>query len=115
VVEAGSGVAVVSCDEGDEGDVEAVEAEDFGVEDDVFGVFVVGAGADVGADFVEDGGDLEEEGVVRGELVEVLEFVEEAGAESANVFAVAGVGLVSVREDAGGAEDFLGEGFGEFA
>jgi hypothetical protein len=33
----------------------------------------------------------------------------------ADVLAVAGIGLVAVGQDAGGAQDFLGEGAGEFA
>ena len=52
VFEGGAGVAVVARDEGDDGDVHAVEAEDLGVEDEVFRVFVVCARADVGSDFV---------------------------------------------------------------
>ncbi|MEY4242621.1 MAG: hypothetical protein RLZZ245_206 [Verrucomicrobiota bacterium] len=103
VVEARAGVAVVARDEGDDRDVEAVEAKDLRVENDVFRVFVVGAWADVGADFVEDGGDLEEESVVWGELVEVRELLEEASAEISDMLAMAGVGLVAFREDASGA------------
>jgi hypothetical protein len=73
MVEPGTGMTVVAGDEGYDGDVQAIESEDFGVEDEIFGVFVVGAGADVSADFVEDGGDLEEQGIMRSELVEIGE------------------------------------------
>ena len=59
VIQLGAGVAVVARDEGDDGDIETVESEDLGVQDDVFRVLVVGARADVGADLVEYGRDLE--------------------------------------------------------
>jgi hypothetical protein len=99
VIQAGAGMAVVAGDEGDQGDVEAVEPEDFRVEDEVFGMFVMGAGADVGPDFVKDGGDLEEQSVVGSELMEIAEGVEEAGAKVSDMFAVAGVGLVAFCEN----------------
>ena len=38
--------------------VEPVESEDLRIQNQIFRVFVVGARADVGADFVQDGGDL---------------------------------------------------------
>ena len=74
VVEPRAGMAVVAGDQRDDGDVQPVEPEDFGVQDEVFRVLVVGARADVGADLVEDGGDLEQQRVVRRELVEIREF-----------------------------------------
>lgn len=73
VVKAGAGMAVVAGDEGDEGDIQSIQAKDFGIEDEILGVFVVGAGADIGADFMEDGGDLEEQRVMGGELVDIFE------------------------------------------
>ena len=48
-------------------------------------MFVVGAGTDESADFVEDGRDFEEEGVVFGELVQVGGFLEEAFGEEGDV------------------------------
>ena len=106
---------MVAGHEGDDGDVETVETEDFRVQDDVFGVLVMGAGADVGADFVEDGGDLQEEGIVLVEVVEILKVFQEMLAEFPDVFAVAGIGLEFFRKDTSGAEDFRSEGIGEFA
>ena len=101
VIEHRPGVAVVAGDERDDGDVEPVEPEDLGVEDEVFRVFVVGAGADVGADLVEDGGHLEQQRVVLRELVEVGEFVEEPGAQAADVLAVARDPIDSARRGCG--------------
>ena len=109
MVELGAGVAVVARNECDDGDVEAVESENFRVQDDVFRVFMVGARADVSADLVEDGGDLKEQRIVLGEVVEILEVGEEMGAEFPDMFAVAGIGLVTLGEDAGGAQHFGGE------
>ena len=114
VVEPWAGVAVIAGDERDDGDVQPVESENFRVEDQVFRVFVVGPRADVSANLMENGGHLEQQRVMRSELMEIGERLEEAGAEIAYVFAVAGVGLIAFRQDPGGAEDFLGEGAGEF-
>ena len=76
---------------------------------------MVGAGADVGSDLVEDGRDLEEQRVVFGEVVEILEVGEEMGAKFPDMLAVAGIGLVALGEDAGGAQHLGGEGAAHLA
>ena len=80
-------------------------------------MFVVVARGDIAADFVEVGGDLEEEGIVGGELVDVLKFGEEAVAEEGDVLGVFGIGLVSFAEDLGVTHDLCldvgGEGIGD--
>jgi hypothetical protein len=63
-------------------------------------MLVVGAGADVGSDLVEDGRDLEEQRIMLGEVVEILEIGEEMGAEFPDMLAVTGIGLVTLGEDA---------------
>ena len=65
VIEPRAGVAVIAGDERDDGDIETVEPENLGIEDDIFRVLVVGARADVGADLVKDRGDLQQQRVVR--------------------------------------------------
>lgn len=105
---------MVAGDEGDDGAFGFGESEDFGMEDEVLGVFVVGVGADEAAAFVEDGGDVEEEAVLVGHTVELAGFFEEAFAEEGDVVAVSGVGVVFGGEVGCGADDLGFEVAGEF-
>ena len=114
VLPLGRRLAMVAGDERDDGDIQPVEPEYFGIENQIFRMLVVGARADVSADFMQNGGHLEQQRVVRRELMEIRERFEKTGAQVPDVFAVAGVRLIAFRENAGGAEDFLGEGSGEF-
>ena len=73
----------------------------------------MGAWTDIGADLVKDRGDLQKERVVGGELMKIGERVEEAFAKVADMFAVGGIRLIALGEDARRAQDFFGEGIGE--
>ena len=62
-------------------------------------MFVVGARADESTDLVEDGGHFEKEGIVFGELVQRLGFLEEALGEEGDVVEVFRVGAVLFGDD----------------
>ena len=98
---------MVARDESDDGDVASVQTEDLAVEDDVFRMLVVGPGADVGADFVKDRGHGQQQGGVGVHFVEIDQFLEEMRGDAPDMLAVAAVGLVAGRKNAGRAEDFL--------
>ncbi len=102
VVDLGAGFAVVAGDEGDEEAIVIIESEDFGVADDVEGVEFVRLWRDVVADFVKEGGDLKEEGVVFGELVEVLGAFEELAGKVGDVACVLHVDVIPFCSDGGG-------------
>jgi len=58
----------------------------------------VAAGGDEVADFMKNGGNFEEEGVVLGKLVQILGLLKEAEGEEAGVGGVLGIGAVALRE-----------------
>jgi hypothetical protein len=52
---------MIACDESDDGDITAIESEDFGIKNKVLRMFVVCTWADVRTDLMKDGGHLEKE------------------------------------------------------
>ena len=91
VGELGGGFAVIAGDERDEEAVGIAEAEDFGLADDVKSVEFVRFWRNVVANFVKNGGDFEEEGVVVVEFVKFAGFLKKPSTEMGNVAGVAHV------------------------
>lgn len=89
-------VTVVTGKHADELDIPAGETKDFGVKNNVLTVAVVGLRIDEGADFVQDGGNFEEQTIVAGEVVKFLELVEEGNGELAHVARMGTVNLIAV-------------------
>ena len=89
-------VTVVTGEHADELDIPTGETEDFGVKNNVLTVAVVGFRIDEGADFVQDGGNFEEQTIVAGEMVKFLELVEERDGELAHVTCVSAVDFVAI-------------------
>ena len=94
---------MVACDQGDDADVFLAEAKNLAIEDDVVGMFVVGACVDKVSALVKDGGAAQEQGVVGVELVEFGGSVEELLAQLGDLCCVGAVDAVLTGEAFGGA------------
>ena len=113
VVEARSGMAVVAGNQSDDGDVEAVETEDFRVQDDVFRMLVVRTRTDISANLMENRRNLQQEEIVFSELMQILEVVYKMIAEFSDMLTVSGIRLITPGEDSRRTQHLGREGVGE--
>ena len=109
-----SAVAVVARHQCDERHIIAIKPEDFGIQDQILRMLVMGLGAHVGADLMENGGYLQQQEIVIAELMELLEFFEKQLAKVSYVVAVTWIRLVALGENFGGTENFVRELAGDF-
>ena len=71
--------------------------------------------AHIGAHLMQDGGNLEQQGVVTAELVDSGQFVKEPHADVADMFAVAGVRLITLCQNPCGTQHVLMESSADLA